>query len=161
MDAQARCQPASLTPFARALRAAGSKKLILRMKAPPVRLAQPTRPPTREIKLRRSCPRARALAQLLIHSYCKELSAKASLEMVRADSARTDWFRGIPPAKADPVVRDRAEDVAGRAAVDPEEGVQAASVDPEGVVEVLAELLAECLEAEAEAAAPAAVGAED
>lgn len=56
------------------------------------------------------------------------------------------------------MVRDRAEDVAGRAAVvQGEQEVQAASVGPEGVVEDLAERRAECLEAEA----PAAVGAED
>jgi len=75
--------------------------------------------------------------------------------MVRADSARTDWFRVILPVKADP-----AEGVAVQVGVGPEgevPAVEAASADPEA--EVLAEhrarAAAECLEEEV------AVGAAD
>ena len=66
--------------------------------------------------------------------------------MVRAVSARTDWFRGIPLVKVGRVDRVPAEDAGERAA---EQAAQVASVDPaEVVAELLAEHLAECSEAE-------------
>jgi len=74
--------------------------------------------------------------------------------MDQADSDRTDWFRAILWAKADPVDRAPAE---GAADLEAEDKVASAGPAAEG--EVLAELLAECLEAE-EVVELAAVGAE-
>lgn len=79
--------------------------------------------------------------------------ARASREMVQADSARTDWSPEIPPVKAGQVDRAPAEDAAGR-----EEDKAALA----GRAAVSAELRAECLEAEAVAPEVAAVaGADD
>src|SRR5580700_6500891 len=122
------------------------------MKATLLQQAQPTRPQMKERKSRRSCLRAPARAPLPIRSYCKELSAKASREMVPADSARTDWFPEILRVKAAQAGRAPAED-----AVDREED-KAALADPAA----LAELRAECSGAEEVVVAPpVAVGAAD
>jgi hypothetical protein len=65
--------------------------------------------------------------------------------MVRADSARADWFPEILPVKAAQADRDQAADAAGR------EEDKAALADPAAEEAVLAELRAVCLEAEEEA----------
>jgi len=77
--------------------------------------------------------------------------------MVRAASARTDWFRGIQAVKVGPADKVPAEDAGERAA---EQAGQADLVDPAEAVAASAEHLAECLEAEEEVALVAA-GAED
>ena len=83
--------------------------------------------------------------------------------MVREDSAKTDWFRAILRAKADPLDRAPAEDAAVLGAAGREAEAQAERAGLVGrAVEVVAsaELRAECLEAEEEVALVAAV-AED
>src|ERR1700691_4389681 len=123
------------------------------MKAPAARRAQPTLPQIKERKSRRNSRPARAPAPLPIRFYCREPLARASREMVQADSARTDWSPEIPPVKAGQVDRAPAEDAAGR------EEHKAALADPAAGS---AELRAECLEAEALAPEVAAVaGADD
>jgi hypothetical protein len=129
------------------------------MQALAVRRAQQTRLQMKERNSRRNCLRARVPAPRPIHSYCKEPSAKASQEMARADSAKTDWFRAILLVKTDPADSAPAEDAAGLVAADREED-KAALADPAGEGVVLAELPAECSEAE-EVVAPGAAGAED
>lgn len=74
--------------------------------------------------------------------------------MVRAASARTDWFRGIQAVKVGPADKVPAEDAGERAA---EQAGQEASVDP-AEAEASAEHLAECLEAQEEVVV---AGAED
>src|ERR1700678_1821157 len=107
------------------------------MKAPAARRAQPTLPQMKERKSWRNSRSARAPAPLPIRFYCREPLARASREMVQADSARTDWSPEIPPVKA-------------------------ALADPAAEASVSAELRAECLEAEAVAPEVAAVaGADD
>ena len=155
-DEEARCPQACLTLFVRGSRAAASKKLTSPMKAPLVRQAQQTRPRMKERKSRRNCLQARVPVPLPIHFYCKGPSARASREMVPADSARTDWSQEIPRVKGGPVDRDRAADVAGQVVADREED-KAALVDPEAEAAVLAEHLAQCLVAEAEEAVKVAV----
>jgi hypothetical protein len=155
-DEEARCPQACLTLFVQGSREAASKKRTSPMKAALVRQAQPTRPRMKERKSRRKCLRARAPAPLPIHFYCKEPSARVWREMVRADSAKTDWSQEIPRAKQGQVDKDRPADVA-----DQEED-KAALVDPAAEVAALAEHLAECLGAEAEEVeAPVAAGAAD
>jgi hypothetical protein len=157
-DEEARCPQACLTLFVRGSRAAASKKLTSPMKALVVRQAQQTRPRMKERKSRRNCLRARVPVPLPIHFYCKEPSARVSREMVRADSAKTDWFRAILPVKAGQVDKGQAADVAGQVAARREED-KAASVDPAAEAVALAEHLAECSGAE-EVVAPVAAGAE-
>ena len=86
--------------------------------------------------------------------------------MVREDSAKTDWFREILRAKADPVDRAPAEDAAVLGAAGREAEAQAERAGLVGrAVEVVAsaELRAECLEAEAVApeVVAAVAGADD
>src|SRR5271170_6068391 len=103
------------------------------MKEPAARPARRMRPRMKERRSRLSCLRARAPATHPIHFYCKERSARASLETVPEASDRMVLCPEILLEKVDKV---RAEDPAERAA-------SAGPVAEEEAAECLAERLVE------------------